>query len=65
MRKEYDFSGGVRGTYAARLRGGSNIVVLDPDVAVAFPDSRAVNRALRGLLELAHKRHPRRRATKP
>ncbi len=59
MRKEYDFSGGVRGKYVARLHGGSNIVVLDPDVAVAFPDSRAVNRALRGLLKVAHRRRPR------
>jgi hypothetical protein len=51
MRKEYDFRDGVRGKYAARVRQGTNIVVLDPDVAKAFPDSRAVNRALRALLK--------------
>jgi len=50
MRKEYDFRGGVRGKYAARVRNGSNVVVLDADVAAAFPSSRAVNRALRTLL---------------
>lgn len=50
MRKEYDFTGGVRGKYASRARQGSNIVVLDPDVAREFKTSRAVNRALRTLL---------------
>jgi hypothetical protein len=52
MRPEYDFSRGVRNKYAARYRHGSNIVVLDPDVADAFRDSAAVNHALRTLLEL-------------
>ena len=33
MRSEYDFSGGVRGKYAKRFAKGTNIVVLDPDVA--------------------------------
>ncbi len=51
MRTEYDFSGAVRGKYAARYREGTNVVVLDPDVAKEFTDSRAVNRALRALLE--------------
>ena len=51
MRKEYDFRSGVRGKYAARVRNGSNIVVLEADVAAAFPNSRAVNRALRALLQ--------------
>jgi hypothetical protein len=50
IRKEYDFRGGVRGKYARRARSGSNIVVLDPDVARGFKTSRAVNRALRTLL---------------
>jgi hypothetical protein len=49
----YDFSGGVRGKYAARYREGTNVVVLAPDVAARFPDSAAVNRALRALAELA------------
>ena len=52
---EYDFSGGARGKYAARFAAGSNVVVLDPDVALAFPDSASVNRALRGLVEIAQR----------
>ena len=51
MRAEYDFSQGVRGKYAARYAEGSNVVVLCPDVAEAFPDSESVNAALRMLLE--------------
>ena len=47
MREEYDFSKGVRGKYAERFAKGSNVVVLEPDVAKAFPDSKSVNRALR------------------
>jgi hypothetical protein len=46
---EYDFSGGVRGEYARRYAEGSNVVVLEPDVAARFPDSAAVNEALRSL----------------
>jgi hypothetical protein len=42
MRPEYDFSKGVRGKYAARLKPGSQIVVLDPDVAAAFGDAKSV-----------------------
>lgn len=49
MREEYDFSGAVRGKYASRFAEGSNVIVLDPDVAEAFPDGRAVNEALRVL----------------
>jgi hypothetical protein len=49
MRPEYDFSRGERGKYAARFADGSNIVVLDPDVAAVFPDTKAVNQALRVL----------------
>jgi hypothetical protein len=63
MRDEYrpeDFPDGlVRGKYAARMAAGSNIVRLDPDVAAAFPDSAAVNEALRALLHIAE-RTPRR-----
>ncbi len=47
MRPEYDFSKAVRAKYADRLMEGSNVVVLDPDVAAMFPDSKAVNDALR------------------
>ncbi len=42
---------GVRGKYAQRFREGTNIVVLDPHIAKAFPDSAAVNAALRAMLE--------------
>ena len=50
LRPEYDFTKGVRGKYATRLKPGSQVVVLDPDVAAAFGDARAVNRALRTLI---------------
>lgn len=53
LRAEYDFAsmkGGVRGKYVARLRKGSNLVLLDPEVAAAFPSAEAVNEALRGVL---------------
>jgi len=60
MRTEYGFSGAVRGKYAARYRQGTNVVVLDPDVAKAFADSRAVNRALRALLDALPPRPKRR-----
>lgn len=50
MLEEYDFSNGVRGKYAGRFAQGSNVVVLDPDVAEVFTDSESVNQALRGLI---------------
>lgn len=53
LKPEYDFSslkGGVRGKYYARYRKGSNVVLLQPDVAEAFPSEDAVNEALRGIL---------------
>jgi hypothetical protein len=52
MLPEYDFKHGVRGKYAKRYSEGSNVVVLEPDVAARFPDSKAVNEALRRLAEL-------------
>ena len=55
LREEYDFSRGVRGKYAGRYAEGANIVVLDPDVAKVFPDSKSVNQALRALVEVANK----------
>jgi hypothetical protein len=51
MLPEYDFGAGVRGKYATRMAKGSNIVVLDSDVHALFPDSAAVNGALRALAE--------------
>jgi hypothetical protein len=42
MRAEYDFSGGVRGKYAEQYRRGTNVVLVDPELAEAFPDSKPV-----------------------
>ena len=53
MRPEYDFSGGVRNKYADCYRAGTNVVLLEPDVARAFPDSKSVNDALRAILSIA------------
>jgi hypothetical protein len=50
MRAEYDFSTGVRGKYYQRYREGTNLVLLDPDLARVFRDSQAVNVALRQFL---------------
>ena len=55
LRPEYDFTGGVRGKHHAAYQAGTNVVLLDADVAKAFPDSSSVNRALRLLLEIAEK----------
>ncbi|MGQ0561768.1 MAG: hypothetical protein ACT443_07840 [Gemmatimonadota bacterium] len=52
---EYELTGGVRGKYAARYAEGTNIVRLDPDVAKVFPDSAAVNDALRALVKIIEK----------
>lgn len=49
MAPEYDFSNGVRGKYARRYAQGSNVVVLEPDVAKSFSSADEVNRALRAL----------------
>jgi hypothetical protein len=50
---EYDFRGGVRGKYAAAYAQGTNLVLLDPDVAAVFPDAATVNEALRALMVIA------------
>jgi hypothetical protein len=50
MRQEYDFSKGQKGKYLKRYQAGTNIVVLDPEVAKLFPDSQAVNDALKTLM---------------
>ena len=66
MRPEYDFSGGIRGRFYKEYMKGTNVVVLDPDVAAVFPDSAAVNQALRSLAHLAAKEakgRPRRAKT--
>lgn len=51
MRDQYDFSKGIRGKYAKRYAEGTNLVLLDPDVAKKFPDSESVNKALRQFLK--------------
>lgn len=57
LRPEYDLreltKSGVRGKYAERFRSGTNLALLDPDIARAFPDDAAVNQALRPVLQLA------------
>ena len=64
MRPEYDFSKAVRGATAARYAEGTNVVLLDPDVAEIFPNARAVNEALRTISRLtgkASRQRPRKR----
>jgi hypothetical protein len=59
MRPEYDLSrlkGRVRGKYVERYRSGTNLVLLESDVQAAFPDSEAVNEALRMLMKVANRR---------
>ena len=56
MRPEYDFSKGARGVTAARYREGTNIIVLDPELMDVFPDSEAVNEALRALAPVLRRR---------
>jgi len=58
MLPEYDFSkmqGGVRGKYVERYKTGTNVVLLDPDVAQAFPTSDSVNEALRSLIQISQR----------
>jgi hypothetical protein len=62
--REYDFSKGVRGKYARAFLEGTNLVVLDPDVAEMFPTSTAVNDALRALAKIARSTEPRKRVRK-
>jgi len=50
MRDEYDFSRGKRGKYARRYAEGTNVVVLDPDVAKVFPNSKSVIISLRKII---------------
>ena len=61
LRPEYDFAqmvGGVRGKYVERYRAGTNLVLLDPDIAQAFPTDASVNEALRLLLQIAQRQQP-------
>jgi hypothetical protein len=63
LRPEYNLrellKDGVRGKYAKRYRAGTNLVLLDPDVARAFTNERAVNEALRLVIRLTNTRRAR------
>jgi hypothetical protein len=63
LRPEYNLQellkGGVRGKYAKRYRAGTNLVLLEPDVARAFTNERAVNEALRLVIRLTNTRRGR------
>lgn len=63
LRPEYDFSQGLRGKHAARYAAGTNVVVLEPDVASAFPTAREVNEALRALAQIIRRRASSRKRT--
>lgn len=60
MRAHYDFSGGIRGKYARRYAEGTNVVVLDPDVAREFPSRDAVNKTLRAVAQIIQIQRQRR-----
>ena len=49
---EYDFSKGVRGKYAERYAKGTNLVLLEPDVAEIYPDAESVNKVLRTVADI-------------
>lgn len=59
MREEYDFTKGVRGKHAAQYAKGTNVVVLDPDVAAEFRTAEEVNEALRAVAKLVRSRNKR------
>lgn len=65
MRPEYDFSKGVRGKHAAQYATGTNVVVLEPDVASEFPTADDVNQTLRAVSRLlAYKKsRPKRKSS--
>ncbi|AFY60202.1 hypothetical protein [Synechococcus sp. PCC 6312] len=61
LRPEYNFAqmqGGIRGKYVERYRKGTNLVLLDADVAQAFPNDAAVNEALRLLMQITQRQQP-------
>ena len=68
LRPEYhreDLGRGVRGKYLKAYRAGTNLVLLKPEVAAAFPTERAVNDALRSLIEVAQRTvGPRKRSSR-
>ena len=56
MRAAYDFSKGVRGKHAAQYAAGTNVVVIEPDVAAEFPTAEEVNETLRAVAQLFQRR---------
>ena len=60
MRAHYDFSEGIRGKYARRYAEGTNVVVLDPDVAREFPNGDIVNETLRAVAQIVQIKEQRR-----
>jgi hypothetical protein len=62
MLDEYDFSNSQPNPYAARYAAGTNLVLLAPDVAAVFPNSDAVNEALRALMKIAQRSAPKSKA---
>ncbi len=58
MRDEYDFSGGVRGKFYQEYMKGTNVILLDADVAEVFHDSETVNQALRTLITITRNQSP-------
>jgi hypothetical protein len=58
MRPEYNLRGGTRGRFYQQYVEGTNVVVLDPDVAAVFHDSESVNDALRVIIKAAGKVEP-------
>jgi hypothetical protein len=60
MRAEYDFTNAIRGKHAARYASGTNVVVLDPDVAAEFQTAEEVNEALRAVAQIVRRRNERR-----
>jgi len=59
MRPEYDFSKGVRGKHAAKYAQGTNVVVLEPDVARDFPSAEEVNETLRAVSKMLRQQRKR------
>ena len=56
MLAEYDFSSGVKGKYTKLYKQGTNLILLEPDIAEAFPDSKSVNDSLRALASIIQAR---------
>ena len=55
MLEEYDFTKGVRGKYSKQYKEGANVIKIDEDVSKYFPNAKAVNEALRTIINLTHK----------